>query len=110
MTNSPLNTLAARLESLPALDGAARAAAGIVRSWMPEGPGKDLLSGKWLGHAVHPVVSDIPIGVWTSAAILDWTAGRDGRAAADRLDPHRAAGRRADGHHRLVGLDRRRGR
>ena len=85
MTKAPLNTLAARLESITALDGAAHAAANVVRLWMPEGPGKDLLSGKWLGHAVHPIASDIPIGAWTSAAILDWTGGRDARSAADRL-------------------------
>jgi uncharacterized membrane protein len=46
---------------------------------------KDVLSGAWLGHAVHPILSDIPIGTWTSAALLDWTGGEQSRSAADQL-------------------------
>ena len=43
------------------------------------------MSGKWLGHAAHPLLSDLPIGTWTSAVVLDWAGGRDSRAASDRL-------------------------
>jgi nitrite reductase/ring-hydroxylating ferredoxin subunit/uncharacterized membrane protein len=32
---------------------------------------KDFLHGRWLGHALHPVVVDLPIGFWTSAMFLD---------------------------------------
>ncbi|MEO6260312.1 MAG: DUF2231 domain-containing protein [Thermoanaerobaculia bacterium] len=32
---------------------------------------KNLLHGTWLGHPLHPVLTDIPIGAWTVAAILD---------------------------------------
>ena len=32
---------------------------------------KNFLHGKWLGHALHPIVTDIPIGAWTTAAVLD---------------------------------------
>lgn len=35
------------------------------------GPAKDFLHGKWLGHALHPVLTDIPIGAWTTALALD---------------------------------------
>ncbi len=35
------------------------------------GPTKDFLHGKWLGHALHPVLTDIPIGAWTAALALD---------------------------------------
>ena len=85
MSTSPLNTLAARLESITALDGPAGAIAGAVRGVLPPGPAKDLLSGTWLGHALHPLVTDVPIGAWTSAVILDWTGGNETRSAADRL-------------------------
>jgi hypothetical protein len=44
-----------------------------------------VLSGAWLGHAVHPILSDIPIGAWTSAVLLDWTGGKESRSAADQL-------------------------
>ena len=35
------------------------------------GPAKDFLHGKWLGHALHPVLTDIPVGAWTTALALD---------------------------------------
>lgn len=44
-----------------------------------------LLRGEPLGHAAHPLVTDAPLGMWTSAMVLDLTAGEHGRAAADRL-------------------------
>ena len=82
---SPLNALAARLESAAVLDGIAHRASTTVRRLIPEGTPKDGLSGKWLGHAAHPLLSDLPIGTWTSAVVLDWAGGRDSRAASDRL-------------------------
>jgi len=30
---------------------------------------KDLLNGVWLGHSLHPVLTDLPIGFWTAAPI-----------------------------------------
>ncbi len=85
MKTSPLNALAARLESLEALDGLGRTAGRKTRGLIPDGVAKDVLSGAWLGHALHPILTDIPIGVWTSSVILDWTGGRASRPAADRL-------------------------
>jgi len=35
--------------------------------------GKDLLNGTWLGHPVHPAVTDVPVGAMTIAALLDVT-------------------------------------
>ena len=32
---------------------------------------RDFFHGTWLGHPLHPVVTDIPIGAWTAAAALD---------------------------------------
>jgi uncharacterized membrane protein len=32
---------------------------------------KTLLSGTWLGHPLHPVLTDIPIGAWTLAVLFD---------------------------------------
>jgi len=42
-------------------------------------PVKDFLNGTWLGHPVHPSVTDVPVGAMTVAALLDVT-GQD-RAA-----------------------------
>lgn len=49
-------------------------------------PGRrHLLKGHWLGHAVHPPMTDVPIGAWTSASVLDLIGGRRSRTAARRL-------------------------
>lgn len=32
---------------------------------------KNLLSGTWLGHPLHPAVTDVPVGAWTVSLILD---------------------------------------
>ncbi len=32
---------------------------------------KDFLHGKWLGHPLHPVLTDIPVGAWTAALVID---------------------------------------
>ena len=29
------------------------------------------LQGKWLGHPLHPVLTDLPVGAWTVSTILD---------------------------------------
>ncbi len=85
MTSSPLDALVARLESVEALDGPGRMAGRKVRRLIPDGAPKYVLTGAWLGHALHPRLTDIPIGAWTSSVLLDWTGGKDSRAAADRL-------------------------
>ncbi len=56
-------------------------AAAIVRPGAVEG----VLTGAWQGHAAHPFLTDIPIGFWTSASVLDLIGGRAARPAADRL-------------------------
>jgi uncharacterized membrane protein len=39
----------------------------------------------WLGHAVHPLMTFIPLGTWTSASVLDLVGGQSSRKAAQRL-------------------------
>jgi nitrite reductase/ring-hydroxylating ferredoxin subunit/uncharacterized membrane protein len=40
---------------------------------------KNLLHGVGLGHPLHPVLTDVPVGAWTAAVALDWAdaAGRE---------------------------------
>ena len=85
MTNSPLNSLVARLESEEALDAPARTVARTIAGVIGTGTAKDVLSGAWLGHAAHPLLTELPIGTWTSAVLLDWVGGSKSRPAADRL-------------------------
>lgn len=46
---------------------------------------KGILSGTPLGHRLHPALTDVPIGCWASATIVDLVGGPGGRAAARRL-------------------------
>ena len=46
---------------------------------------KDVLSGTWLGHPLHPMLTDLPIGSWTSAFVLDLVGGKRAHDAADKL-------------------------
>jgi hypothetical protein len=32
---------------------------------------RNALHGTWLGHPLHPILTDVPIGVWTAATVLD---------------------------------------
>jgi nitrite reductase/ring-hydroxylating ferredoxin subunit len=38
---------------------------------------KDAAHGVWLGHPVHPVFTDLPLGAWTTALALDCAANDD---------------------------------
>jgi nitrite reductase/ring-hydroxylating ferredoxin subunit/uncharacterized membrane protein len=38
---------------------------------------KNAMHGVWLGHPLHPVVTDIPLGAWTTALALDACANGD---------------------------------
>ncbi|MBW3615391.1 MAG: Rieske (2Fe-2S) protein [Actinobacteria bacterium] len=73
------------VESAEVLDAPGDAVAGVVGKLLPPGPFKDALSGTWLGHALHPMLTDLPIGFWTSAFVLDFVGGHESDAAARRL-------------------------
>ncbi|NJC65959.1 Rieske (2Fe-2S) protein [Planosporangium flavigriseum] len=73
----------ARLERLTALDGIAERARKLVRGAIRSRRVADLLHGVWLGHPLHPALVQVPLGAWTSAAVLDVLPGQ--RAAATTL-------------------------
>jgi nitrite reductase/ring-hydroxylating ferredoxin subunit/uncharacterized membrane protein len=51
----------------------------------PIGPkGADVLHGTWLGHPLHVVLTDVPIGSWTAAAVFDLLEERTGSRAMRR--------------------------
>lgn len=64
-----------RLESNAGLDGIARSVQGVVHR-LPLGRGRDALHGRWLGHPVHPLMVQVPMGSWLSAAVLDLLPGQ----------------------------------
>ena len=74
-----------RLEDAAALDMPVHALEPSVRALFGTGTRASVLRGDWLGHAVHPLLTDVVIGTWTSATLLDLFGGRDSSAAAQRL-------------------------
>jgi uncharacterized membrane protein len=44
-----------------------------------------LARGAWLGHSVHPALTDLPIGFWTSAMMVDLVGGPSSSITARRL-------------------------
>src|SRR5690349_3167207 len=77
---------AERVGRVEALDRAAAPMAQLVKRLAPsQSRVKDLLSGTWLGHPLHPLLTDIPIGSFTSASVLDLIGGERAEQAADRL-------------------------
>src|SRR6185369_10409995 len=67
------------------IDGAVRALQRVTTAIPRQGPVKDVLSGTWLDHPLHPMLTDLPIGFWTSAWVLDIVGGERDRDAARTL-------------------------
>ena len=73
------------LESVEALDGTATKLAGAVNNAVPAGPARDALAGTWLGHALHPLLTDVVVGSFLSATLLDLLGGDETGRAGERL-------------------------
>jgi nitrite reductase/ring-hydroxylating ferredoxin subunit/uncharacterized membrane protein len=74
-----------RIERSERLDGLVATVATVWDKVLPKGRGRDLLHGTWLGHPLHPALTDVPIGAWASALALDVAGGRETAKAAERL-------------------------
>lgn len=84
-TVTPAVRLAQRLEGAKALDPAVRAISPAAGALIASEGRRKILHGDWMGHAVHPLLTDLPIGFWTSATVLDLVGGEEARPAARRL-------------------------
>lgn len=68
-----------RIADQPALDRVAGPVSEAIRDAYSRAgePGqiaKNTLHGVWLGHPLHPVFTDVPIGAWTTGLVLDAVA------------------------------------
>ncbi|CAA9332831.1 MAG: Ferredoxin, 2Fe-2S [uncultured Nocardioidaceae bacterium] len=81
----PLVDWTRRLEQASFLDGPAGLLQHLAEALVADRSRRDLLQGRWLGHALHPVLTDLPIGFWVSTNVLDLVGGRQARPAATRL-------------------------
>src|SRR5207249_7458767 len=66
-----LHEMATRIGRVEALDRMAGPLARAAHRVVPPGPVKDVLSGAPIGHPLHPALTDVPVGSFTAATILD---------------------------------------
>ena len=71
---TPLRPLVDALEENAALDAFGKKVGKAVRDTLGRGELKDAISGTWFGHPVHPPLTDVVIGSFMSASLLDLLA------------------------------------
>ena len=71
-----------RVERSSRLDGVIDLVRRAVRRVIPPGPVADALHGTWLGHPLHPALTDVPVGAWVGAAVLDAVPDQEAAATA----------------------------
>jgi nitrite reductase/ring-hydroxylating ferredoxin subunit/uncharacterized membrane protein len=69
--------IAERIERTPALDRPVRVLSDMVVRALPPGQRTDALHGVPLGQPAHPALVQLPLGCWTSAALLDFFKGTE---------------------------------
>ncbi len=82
---SRLYRMAARVEDANWLDRPALALERLAPAGLKRGQMRDLVGGRWLGHALHPMLTDFPLGSWMAASLLDVLPGQAGKEASSRL-------------------------
>lgn len=83
------NTAVARLAAQPGLDEVANPLSEAVHAAYRNAGSvgqalKNAVHGVWLHHPLHPVLTDIPIGAWTTTVALDAKAAMSGDASYHR--------------------------
>ena len=81
---APLGRVIASLEGGAQLDAVASRLQSVGAILVRSRAG-DLLLGRPLGHAAHPFLTDLPLGAWMSAVVLDVSRVPGSRDAARRL-------------------------
>jgi nitrite reductase/ring-hydroxylating ferredoxin subunit/uncharacterized membrane protein len=77
---------AGRIEQMDSLDAPAQFVQNLVYRTVPQGSiRKDVLSGTWLGRPLHPLLTDVVIGAWMSAFLVDVIGDERAEKAADQL-------------------------
>ena len=85
LTPAPLVGAVQRIEAADALEAPARALALLADRLLMSDRARSTLRGEPLGHALHPLLTDFPLGAWTSTSLLDLFGGRRSRPAATGL-------------------------
>ncbi|MFH5821547.1 DUF2231 domain-containing protein [Georgenia sp. AZ-5] len=81
----PLVKATRDIEEAESLDRVVEAVQPLARALVANPGVAGVLHGRQLGHALHPLLTDLPIGLWASATALDLLGGEAARPAASRL-------------------------
>ena len=95
------NTAIAFVDRQHWLDSVAEALQPAIREAFAAGGAvgqslQNFLHGTWLGHPLHPVITDVPVCAWTSTFVLDTAATVTEETAPDNPDPYGRAKRDAE--------------
>src|SRR5215813_929569 len=78
-TNLPVDVIKKQDWLEPIADRLQPTIAGALDAGGSIGPKvADILHGTWLGHPLHVVLTDVPLGSWTGAAVLGVLEGKAG--------------------------------
>lgn len=78
-----------QLTDQPALDAIGEPLSRAIRGAYESGgaagqTAKNLMHGVWLGHPLHPVFTDLPLGAWTTGLVLDTVGAMNRDPAMER--------------------------
>ncbi len=84
-TNLPVDAIKKQDWLEPIADRLQPTIAGVLSADGFIGPKvADILHGTWLGHPLHVVLTDVPLGSWTAAAVLDVLEQKTGSRVVGR--------------------------
>ena len=98
---SMLHDLVRRPERIEALDRLAGPLARVISPAVRPRAIRNLLSGTYVGHPLHPMLTDLPIGAWGMSTVLDAVGGR----CRARRRPAGEGRRRGCGAHGGIGAE-----
>jgi uncharacterized membrane protein len=77
--------LVTRLENQKALDPIVSKVGEMVDRVLASKDVRSALQGRWVGHAIHPPLTDLPLGFFTATTVLDLMPVPGSRRSAQRL-------------------------
>ncbi len=77
-TQPPYAQIMAAIEDLPGLESLSEWLVNALAPITKRENLMDLLHGRLFGHALHPALSDLPLGMWSSVPVLDLIGDRRG--------------------------------
>jgi nitrite reductase/ring-hydroxylating ferredoxin subunit/uncharacterized membrane protein len=95
MQDSPLVKAVGQLEEMTWLETVQEGVTTVIQPLVTKAEDvglMDVLHGRWLGHALHPVLSDLPIGFWSASVLFDALNWDDAATAMNAVGSAAAVG------------------